>query len=204
MDKNKLSEILVMDDSIVSMQDLVIMKRLSDKYPYCSVFKVIVVKFAYILQSFNKSQLLAITSIYVSDREYLGKIISNLSIIPKHINKSIPEKKKEDIITKINSYKDEKLSDNPTRQELLERFLKIEYPKTPANDKGEFTQDKRVEYVIKDSVRRDFKFVTENMAKIYAKQGDKSTAIKIYQQLIEKNPNKTMYYTHQIEILKNN
>ena len=85
MDKNKLSEILVMDDSIVSMQDLVIMKRLSDKYPYCSVFKVIVVKFAYILQSFNKSQLLAITSIYVSDREYLGKIISNLSIISKHI-----------------------------------------------------------------------------------------------------------------------
>ena len=131
-------------------------------------------------------------------------VISSINTKPKQFRPINAEKKKEDIITKINSYEDEQLSDNPTRQELLDRFLKVENPKPQTEDKTESQQDGVIDRAIKQSASKDFKIVTETMAKIFAKQGDKTKAIQIYKQLIAQNPNKEMYYTNQIEILKNN
>ena len=115
-------------------------------------------------------------------------------------------KKKEDIITKINSYQDKQLSDNPTKQELLDKFLQIDNPKTVADKEPESTvqADDTIDKAIKKSVDSEFKIVTETMAKIYAKQGNKAKAIKIYQQLMQQNPKKSIYFANQIEILKNN
>ncbi len=204
MDKIRLNEILKMDDSIVSMLDLVVMERLSMKYPYCSIFKVLGVKFAYIVNSFNKTEWTAIASVYIQDREYLNKILSDIKTSKSTNKKLIIEKENEDIIKKINSYQDKQLSDNPTKQELLDKFLEIEQPITARPIRQEIAKDKDLERVITDSAKKDFKIVTESMAKIYAKQGDKSTAIEIYKRLIKKYPNKVQYYTNQIEILKNN
>lgn len=204
MDKDKLNDILSMDDSIISMQDLVITERLSVKYPYCSVFKVLVTKFAFILNNFNKNVLLQTTSIYVSDREHLKKILSEINLHKSQFKKIITENSREDIITKINSYEDEQLSDNPTKQELLEKFLKIENPKSNSQNDDSLCEDKNIESAIKQSASKEFKIVTETMAKVYAKQGDKTKAIKIYKQLMTDNPQKEMYYANQIEILKNN
>ena len=206
MDRIKLNEILLMDDSMVGMQDLLATERLSAKYPYSSVFKVLSVKFAYILNSFNKTNLLHVAGIYITDREYLKNILNNIDTTPKFKIPQQSENVKEDIITKINSYQDEQLSDNPTRQELLERFLKIENPKVQIDNKDErdsVSDDITIERAIKESAKKEFKFVTETMAKVYAKQGDKAKALKIYQQLIMQNPKKEMYYNNQIEILKN-
>ena len=68
MDKIKLNELLSMDDSIVSMQDLVLIDRLSVKYPYCSIFKVCGAKFASIVGSFNKQTWLQNAGIYFGQR----------------------------------------------------------------------------------------------------------------------------------------
>ncbi len=203
MDKNRLNEILKMDDSIVSMLDLVGMERLSTKYPYCSIFKVLGVKFAYIINSFNKAEWLALAGVYIQDRDYLNRILSDIRVNKTPNKKVVAEKTKEDIIEKINSYHDKQLSDNPTKQELLDKFLEIEQPIVARPVREEKEQDKDLERVIVDSAKKDFKIVTESMAKIYAKQGDKNTAIEIYKRLIEKYPNKQQYYTNQIEILKN-
>ena len=197
MDKIKLNEILTMDNSIVSMQDLVNIDRLCIKYPYCSVFRVLGVKFAYIVNSFNKLQWLESTSVYVSDREYLKNILSNITV-RKH---EIPTEKKEDIISKINAYQDEQLSSNPTKQELLDKFLKIENPKPLGNSNVEY-DNSNIEKAIKQSADDTFKIVTETMAKVYAKQGNKQKAIKIYQQLIKLKPEKETYFINQIELLK--
>lgn len=204
MDKDRLNDILSMDDSIISMQDLVVTERLSVKYPYCSVFKVLVTKFAFILNNFNKNALLQTTGIYVSDREHLKKILSEINLHKSQLKKIITENNRDDIITKINSYEDEQLSDNPTKQELLEKFLKIENPKNDSQNNNSLCEDKNIESAIKQSASKEFKIVTETMAKVYAKQGDKTKAIKIYKQLMTDNPQKEMYYANQIEILKNN
>ncbi len=203
MDKNRLGEILSMGDNIVSMQDLVILQRLSEKYPYCSVFKVLCAKFAHILKSFNKEELLALAGVYVSDRHYLKIIIETISLVSMTTETVLNTKSPKDIMTQINSYEDEQLSDNPTRQELLERFLKIENPKTNIGEVSD-SEIENVDKAIKQSAKTEFSIVTETMAKIYAKQGDKANAINIYTQLMEKNPDKRMYYANQIEILKNN
>ena len=54
------------------------------------------------------------------------------------------------------------------------------------------------------SVSDDFKMVTETMAKIYLKQGNKSKALKIYRQLMLNNPKKSVYFADRIKEIENN
>lgn len=201
MDKTKLNEILSMQDSIISMQELVLMERLVNKYPYCTLFRVLGAKYAMITNSFNKETWLHTASVYVSDRERLKDF---LTIKPQpQILPTLEEKQstKGSIMNEINSYKEEDLSDNPTRQELIDRFLKIENPKpTPIEQEKE---GESIDKIIKKSASKEFAIVTETMAKVYLKQGNKEGAIKIYQQLMASNPKKSIYFANQIEKIKN-
>lgn len=209
MDKAKLNEILSMKDSIVSMQDLILMERLTIKYPYCNLFWVLGAKYANIVNSFNKENWLHKASIYVSDREHLKDFVTNIKkeeIKPIETPVVKPTKAKTgnngDIMSEINSYQEENLSDNPTRQELIDRFLKIENPKADKQPASE-TSNTNIDKIIKSSASDEFKIVTETMAKIYVQQGDKDKAIKIYQRLMASNPKKSVYFANQIEKIKN-
>lgn len=202
MDRLKLNEILSIKESMVTMQDLVNLGRLTMKYPYCSVFWVLGAKFADIIDSFNKEDWLRKAATYTSDREHLKDIIL---VAREHLQREKQrqnaEKEKDfDIISEIDSYKEENLSDNPTKQELINRFLKIENPKV---DNASDTKDENIDRVIRESAKDDFKVVTETMAKIYLKQGNKEKAIQIYQQLMTANPKKSIYFANQIEKIKN-
>lgn len=170
MDRTRLCEIMQLPDDVVSMQDLLIIQRLSDKYPYSNLFKVLQAKFAVLLKNYNSEDCLHEAAVYVSDREYFKHIIATLN---QH--RPVVDEHKED-------KEDMSLKDIDLQEDIS---LKV--------DKS-----------IRQSAKKEFKIVTETMAKVYAKQGDKNRAIEIYRQLIIRNPKKSIYYTNKIEDLKNN
>lgn len=203
MDRAKLNEILATKESMVTMQDLVMLGRLTMKYPYCSLFWVLGAKFADLIDSFNKEEWLRKAATYTSDREYLKE---HLAIAREHLQREKQQQmakseKSYDIITEIDSYKEENLSSNPTKEELINRFLKIENPKIAKDDSSE--ENENIDKAIRKSAKDDFKVVTETMAKIYLKQGNKEKAMQIYQQLMTSNPKKSIYFANQIEKIKN-
>ncbi len=203
MDRAKLNDILATKESMVTMQDLVMLGRLTMKYPYCSLFWVLGAKFADLIDSFNKEEWLRKAATYTSDREYLKE---HLAIAREHLQREKQQQmakseKSYDIITEIDSYKEENLSYNPTKEELINRFLKIENPKIAKDESSE--ENENIDKAIRKSAKDDFKVVTETMAKIYLKQGNKEKAMQIYQQLMTSNPKKSIYFANQIEKIKN-
>ncbi len=126
------------------------------------------------LKNFNKEDCLHIAAVYVSDREYLKQIIAGLN---QH----------KFSVEKTDNHKQDK------KQEPVQ-----------STDNNQEDISLKVEKSIRQSTKKEFKIVTETMAKVYAKQGDKNRAIEIYRQLIIQNPKKSIYYTNKIEDLKNN
>lgn len=206
MDKTKLNNILSMQNEILSMQELVLIQRLADKYPFCSLFWVLGTKVSTVLNAFNQKEWLSKSSVFVNDREKLKQVVS-LAQATLQKKKSMQDsalKKDKDIMTEINSYKEENISETPTKEELINRFLNIENPqKTVSNKQEESKNEENIDAVIKKSAQEDISFATETMAKIFIKQGNKDKAIKIYQQLMTSNPKKSIYFANQIEKLKN-
>lgn len=210
MDKAKLNSILSTQDSIISMQDLVLMERLTIKYPYCNLFWVLGAKYATIVNSFNKQEWLQKASVYVADREHLKNFVTNIKkeeIKPietvEHNDSVAKNSSNSSIMNEIDAYREEGLSDNPTRQELIDRFLKIEKPKVNSPVAETESEGDNIDKIVRKSASNEFKIVTETMAKVYLSQGNKEGAIKIYQRLMASNPKKSSYFANQIEIIKN-
>ena len=149
---------------------------------------------------------------YVAERSALKNFIEQpLKVkktnkgVEKQVEESIKQSsvkqiEESNIIEEINSYREPDLSDNPTREEVRKRFLKIEPPETPNSDAE--TEGDTIETVIKRSATSDFKIVTETMAQIYLKQGNKDKALQIYHQLLADNPKKSVYFADRIRELE--
>lgn len=208
MDRAKLNDMISMEADIVSMQDLVLIDRLACKYPFCSVFWVLGARFAELTNSFNKDEWLAKAGAFTSDREHLKKEILKARAVRESkklsrvAQKTGETKPVHDIMAEIDSYKEKELSDNPTKEEIIDRFMGIENPKPDTNETEQTDKTYNIDKVIHNSAKEDYKLVTETMAKIYVKQGKKDKAVKIYRQLMELNPQKSIYFANQIEQLK--
>lgn len=81
---------------------------------------------------------------------------------------------------------------------LIERFIEKE-PKIASPKKTEFFNPVNK---AKESAEEDFSFVTETLAKIYLQQGNSSKALKAYEHLSLKFPEKSAYFASQIEKIK--
>lgn len=201
MDK-RLNEIMALEDWQVELLNLLSVERLITKFPYCSILHIYAARFSNLLNNQNKEKHKITSAAYISDRirlkEFLERPASESPIKIKQQQKSNLLAKKGDILDEINQYSEPDLSENPTKEELIERFLKIENPKVSiVEHEGAnlFTIDK----IIKNSASKEFKNVTETMAKLYLQQGNKAMAVKIYEQLMIDNPKKSIYFANRIK-----
>ena len=200
----KLNDILETEESEVNLMNLINVERLIEKYSYSSVLYAYAAKFSMILNNQNKDKYLLSAAAYVAERSALKNFIEQplkVKKTNKEVEKQVEESIKQssvkqveesNIIEEINSYREPDLSDNPTREEVRKRFLKIEPPETPNSDAD--AEGDTIETVIKRSATSDFKIVTETMAQIYLKQGNKDKALQIYHQLLADNPKKSVYF----------
>ncbi len=97
---------------------------------------------------------------------------------------------------------EEQRSNKPTKEDqlsIIDDFIEKDpnISRATPSTKTENSTD-----LAKDSVKLKNSFISENLAKINAKQGKISTAIDIYEQLILKYPEKKSYFAEQIEKLK--
>jgi hypothetical protein len=83
------------------------------------------------------------------------------------------------------------------QQALIDRFIKIS-PKITPGKADQFRSDD----IARLSLVEDETFVTETMAKIYADQGQFAKAIKAYNVLSLKFPEKSVYFANQIKKLQ--
>lgn len=208
----KLNDILETEESEVNLMNLINVERLIEKYSYSSVLYAYAAKFSMILNNQNKDKYLLSAAAYVAERSALKNFIEQplkVKKTNKEVEKQVEESIKQssvkqieesNIIEEINSYREPDLSDNPTREEVRKRFLKIEPPETPNSDAE--TEGSTIETVIKRSATADFKIVTETMAQIYLKQGNKDKALQIYRQLLADNPKKSVYFADRIKELE--
>lgn len=208
----KLNDILETEESEVNLMNLINVERLIEKYSYSSVLYAYAAKFSMILNNQNKDKYLLSAAAYVVERSALKNFIEQplkVKKTNKEVEKQVEESIKQssvkqieesNIIEEINSYREPDLSDNPTREEVRKRFLKIEPPETPNSDAD--AEGDTIETVIKRSATSDFKIVTETMAQIYLKQGNKDKALQIYHQLLADNPKKSVYFADRIRELE--
>ena len=208
----KLNDILETEESDVDLMNLINVERLIERYSYSSVLYAYAAKFSMILNNQNKDKYLLSAAAYVAERSALKNFIEQplkVRKANKEVEKQVEESIKQsgvkqveesNIIEEINSYREPDLSENPTREEVRKRFLRIEPPETP-NSETE-TESAEIETVIKRSATSDFKIVTETMAQIYLKQGNKDKALQIYRQLLADNPKKSVYFADRIRELE--
>lgn len=229
MDRNFINKLMQINDNEFDDQIQFILSRTMEKYPYFSLLYSYNAKCSKTLNR-NFQQSLSLASAYSPDRKHLKEIMEAEGDIQSNssnnsnssmknidiINLKIEELKKlysldsnkrssiekHDIIKEIDSYTEPDISENPTKEELVERFLQIENPKVNSLDTEK--ESVSVNEVVKKSIEDEFDIVTETMANVYLKQGHKDKAIKIYRQLILANPEKSIYFATQIKKIEDN
>lgn len=81
------------------------------------------------------------------------------------------------------------------KEEIIEKFIKT----NPSVSKPGEEDYSETEEQAKKSLEENLDFVSETLAEIYLKQGNKEKAIKIFKQLMLKIPEKKLYFAAQIK-----
>lgn len=202
MDK-RLNDLIELNDWQVELINLLGVERLITKFPYCNILYMYAARYSSILNNQNKDKYKTLSAAYISDRIRLKDFLeAPIMENPYKKQSVVKQQNNKDILEEINQYTEPDLGENPTKEELIERFLKIENPKVSQSEE-DFSSSFTIDKIIKNSASKEFKNVTETMAKIYLQQGNKTMAIKIYEQLMIDNPKKSVYFANRIKEINN-
>ena len=153
--------------------DIKQIESLKAQFPYCEIIHNLSLLKANSIDDINFSKILAITSIYSSNRKKLFHLINPL----KEINPNI-------------------IKDKKTQQ--FEEWLK-----KPSQIKHRDTTSNMIKKDIHKSTEDNDYLTTETLAKIYVDQGHYKRAIQAYEILCLKYPKKSGFFANQIKKIKN-
>lgn len=97
------------------------------------------------------------------------------------------------------STKEEKIQQKKVKTSIIDDFLLDQAVKTPPKPKVEFYS---AENMAKKSLQDDEKFVSETLARIYLKQGNLPKALRSYEILLVKHPEKLHIFAPLLEKIK--
>ena len=200
LNKNSFSD-LVKNPKKITLDESISIKKIIKQYPYFQIARIIELIGLKKHNSLRFNKVLRDCAIYSTDRSVLYDIIEREEIDLNSksydtINVLSSEKTKNSFIEwlKITKPVLKKIKNN--NETLISNFLKINHKISPNTSKSN------------DNLANDFKlskkeYMTETLAKIYFEQKKFNEAIKAYEILCLKYPEKISLFADQIKIIKN-
>ena len=187
---------LVKNPNDINLDQSILIKKIIKKYPYFQTARIIELIGLKKFNNIRFNSALKTSSIYSTDRTVLYDIIELDKVISKKTKPILSsENTKNSFIKWLKVSKH--LSNNESSQEsLIENFLKVTPKINPEKN------------ISNTDLASDFKlskkeFMTETLAKIYFKQNKFEEAIRAYEILSLKYPEKISLFADQIKTIKN-
>jgi hypothetical protein len=200
LNKNSFSD-LVKNPKKITLDESISIKKIIKQYPYFQIARIIELIGLKKHNSIRFNKVLRDCAIYSTDRSVLYDIIEHEEIDLNSksydtINILSSEKTKNSFIEWLKITKPVLKKTKNDNETLISNFLKINHKISPNTSKSN------------DNLANDFKlskkeYMTETLAKIYFEQKKFNEAIKAYEILCLKYPEKISLFADQIKIIKN-
>ena len=200
LNKNNFSD-LVKNPKKITLDESISIKKIIKQYPYFQIARIIELIGLKKHNSIRFNKVLRDCAIYSTDRSVLYDIIEREEIDLNSksydtINVLSSEKTKNSFIEWLKITKPVLKKTKNNNETLISNFLKINHKISPNTSKSN------------DNLANDFKlskkeYMTETLAKIYFEQKKFNEAIKAYEILCLKYPEKISLFADQIKIIKN-
>ena len=200
LNKNNFSD-LVKNPKKITLDESISIKKIIKQYPYFQIARIIELIGLKKHNSIRFNKVLRDCAIYSTDRSVLYDIIEHEEIDLNSksydtINVLSSEKTKNSFIEWLKITKPVLKKTKNNNETLISNFLKINHKISPNTSKSN------------DNLANDFKlskkeYMTETLAKIYFEQKKFNEAIKAYEILCLKYPEKISLFADQIKIIKN-
>ncbi|MEO2143305.1 MAG: tetratricopeptide repeat protein [Flavobacteriaceae bacterium] len=185
----------------ITLDESISIKKIIKQYPYFQIARIIELIGLKKHNSLRFNKVLRDCAIYSTDRSVLYDIIEHEEIDLNSksydtINVLSSEKTKNSFIEWLKITKPVLKKTKNNNETLISNFLKINHKISPNTSKSN------------DNLANDFKlskkeYMTETLAKIYFEQKKFNEAIKAYEILCLKYPEKISLFADQIKIIKN-
>jgi hypothetical protein len=200
LNKNSFSD-LVKNSKKITLDESISIKKIIKQYPYFQIARIIELIGLKKHNSLRFNKVLRDCAIYSTDRSVLYDIIEHEEIDLNSksydtINVLSSEKTKNSFIEWLKITKPVLKKTQNNNETLISNFLKINHKISPNTSKSN------------NNLANDFKlskkeYMTETLAKIYFEQKKFNEAIKAYEILCLKYPEKISLFADQIKIIKN-